>query len=82
MADIISDEYKVIDHRRQMVCKWLLADDRIVKSWDGTRIAGIDKARPRTEIIIRPLNIDIDEELDPYIAKNIAKESSLFQNGG
>jgi hypothetical protein len=49
--------------------EWLLSDDRIITSWDGTEIAGIDKARPRVEIAIIPLEVDVP--LDPYVEKQI-----------
>ncbi|WP_196595423.1 hypothetical protein [Pectinatus frisingensis] len=79
-ADILSDEYKVIDHKRQLVCPWLLSDDRIIKNWDGSCIAGIDKDKPRAEIIIIPLVTSLDTELDPFIQKQLAEtaQGSLF----
>lgn len=54
-ADIISDEYKVINHRKTLVRKWVLSDDKIVVSWDGSRIAGIDRNNPRVELWIELL---------------------------
>lgn len=80
-ADIISDEYKTINHKRVLVCKWLLSDDRIIKNWDGTKIAGIDKLNPRTEIIIMPLKVDLKTETDPYIIKKIKERQheNLFE---
>ena len=79
-ADIISDEYKTIKNKRVMVCPWILSDDRIITSWDGTRIAGIDKTRPRVEIVITPLAVNMDEALDPYVRKQIkqGQAQSLF----
>lgn len=79
-ADIISDEYKAINHKKTLVKQWLLSDDRIIKNWDGTKIAGIDKLNPRTEIIITPLNVDLKTETDPYIIKKIKErqQENLF----
>lgn len=74
-ADILSDEYRVIDHKKRLICKWLLSDDRIIKNWDGSKIAGIDRANPRTEIIIVPLTTSIETELDPWIKKQIVDRS-------
>ena len=68
-ADIISDEFKTINHKRCLVKRWILTDDRIIKSWDGSMIAGIDKDRPRVEIIIRQLETDPATETDPAILK-------------
>lgn len=79
-ADIISDEYKVDFGRRRMVRQWLLSDDRIIKKWGETRIAGIDRDNPRVEITITPLDIPADAEPDPYIIRAIKEygEQSLF----
>ena len=79
-ADIISDEYKAINHKKTLVKQWLLSDDRIIKNWDGTKIAGIDKLNPRTEIIITPLKVDLKTETDPYIIKKIKErqQENLF----
>lgn len=71
-ADIISDERKRIGGRMVTVKEWLLSDDRIVASWDGTVIAGIDKLRPRVEIAITPLSVD--EALDPYVERQIKQK--------
>ena len=68
-ADIISDEYAVVNHRRYLAHEWLLSDDRIIKSWDGTMIAGIDKERPRVEIQIKKLDTDVATETDPQIIR-------------
>lgn len=68
-ADIISDERRKIGGKMVTVKEWLLSDDRIITSWDGTVIAGIDKARPRVEIVIMPL--EVGEALDPYVARQI-----------
>lgn len=73
-ADIISDEYKAINHKKTLVKQWLLSDDRIIKNWDGSKIAGIDKLNPRTEIIITPLKVDLKTETDPYIIKKIKEQ--------
>lgn len=81
-ADILSDEYKVIDHKRQLVCPWLLSDDRIIKNWDGSCIAGIDKDKPRAEIIIIPLITSLDTELDPFIKKQLAARAQGELFGG
>lgn len=79
-ADIISDEYKSINHKKTLMCRWILSDDRIIKSWDGTKIAGIDKYNPRTEIIIMPLKVDLKTETDPYIIRKIKErqQENLF----
>lgn len=71
-ADIISDERKRIAGRMVTTREWLLSDDRIIARWDGTEIAGIDKARPRVEIVITPL--PVDEALDPYIERQIKQK--------
>ncbi len=68
-ADIISDERRKIGGRMVTAREWLLSDDRIITSWDGTVIAGIDKARPRVEIVVTPL--EVGEALDPYVARQI-----------
>lgn len=73
-ADIISDEYKIIRHKRQLFCPWVLADDRIIKSWNGTCIAGIDKDQPRAEVTITPNKSGLGEELDPYVIKQLEKK--------
>ena len=80
-ADIISDEYKTIDHHRKLVCPWLLADDRIIKNWDGTRLF-VDRKNPRAEIIIIPLELDISAETDPYIRDALKDkiQGTLFEN--
>lgn len=80
-ADIMSDDTKVIFGKKQLIKRWILADDRIIKKWDGTRIAGLDKANPRVEITITPLDTDIDQETDPYIVKKLKEhqEVSLFE---
>ena len=71
-ADIISDERKRIAGKMVTTREWLLSDDRIIKSWDGTEIAGIDKLRPRVEIVITPLEVDV--ALDPYVARQIKQK--------
>lgn len=78
-ADIISDEYKTIDHKRRLVCPWLLADDRIIKNWDGTRIF-VDRHNPRAEIIIIPLDFDAENETDPYISRAVEAEKKKAQS--
>ena len=79
-ADLISDEYKTIYGRRQLIKRWLLSDDRIIKQWGESRIAGIDPGNPRVEITITPMEIAMDQETDPYIIKTIRQnsEQSLF----
>ena len=76
--DIISDEYATFNHKRILVKQWLVADDRLVKSLDGSRIGGIDKKKPRVEITIAPLVIDTDTETDPYILKAIKEQENEF----
>ena len=71
-ADILSDERRKIGGRMVTTREWLLSDDRIVTSWDGTEIAGIDKLRPRVEIVITPLSAN--EALDPYVARQIKQK--------
>lgn len=79
-ADLLADEYKTFHGKKTLINKWVLSDDRIIKSWNGTKIAGIDKQNPRTEIEIQPLGIDISEEIDPYIIRTLKQrqEQSLF----
>ena len=71
--DIISDEYSHKDHRKILKRQWILADDRLVKSLDGCRIAGIDKYNPRVEICIEPLELIPESETDPALVR-LAKE--------
>ena len=78
-ADIISDEQKIINGKKETTCTWLLSDDRIIKSWDGTKIAGLDKYNPRVEITITPIITDIENETDPYIIKQPKKENNLSE---
>lgn len=73
-ADIISDDYKVIYGKRQLIKRWLLSDDRIIKKWGESRIAGVDRNNPRVEVTITPLDVDIDQECDPYIIKVLKEE--------
>ncbi len=86
--DIISDEYALVTdkatgkRRRQRSRRWILSDDRIVKSLDGSRIAGIDKEKPRVEIFIKPLPLNIETEPDPQLVR-LAKarmEQELFDS--
>lgn len=79
-ADLMSDDYKTIFGKRQLIKRWLLSDDRIIKYWGDTRIAGIDPGNPRVEITITPMDIAPDQETDPYIIKTIRQnsEQSLF----
>lgn len=89
--DIISDEYTMVldnstgKRKRQRSRRWLLSDDRIIKSLDGTRIAGIDRERPRVEITIRPLPIDLNTETDPQLIKLAQQRTQTeleFDDGG
>ena len=84
--DILSDEFgTVLDRetgkrKRQKRRRWVLEDDRIVKSLDGCRIAGIDKTNPRVEITIEAMELNIETETDPYLIR-LAKswmEEGLF----
>ena len=79
-ADIISDEYKVINHKRTLTQEWIPTDDRIIKSWDGSKIAGIDRENPRIEIRIYPLPLDAGTELDPKLKRQAAEamQGGLF----
>lgn len=86
--DIISDEYALVTdkatgkRKRQRSRRWILSDDRIVKSLDGSRIAGIDKEKPRVEIFIKPLPLDLETETDPQLVR-LAKarmEQGLFES--
>lgn len=88
--DIISDEYAMVldrttgKRKRQRRVRWILSDDRIVKSLDGCRIAGIDKERPRVEIYITPLPLDPETETDPQLIKlaRAMLEQDLLAEGG
>lgn len=83
--DLISDEYALMPdeatgkRKKQLTKKWLLADDRLVKSLDGCRIAGIDKENPRAEITLRALDVDMKTETDPQIKKICQKLASKNQ---
>ncbi len=66
--DIISDEYSHKDHKKILKRQWLLADDRLVKSLDGCRIAGIDRDNPRTILRITPLPLTA-YDADPQLVK-------------
>ena len=66
--DIISDEYSHKDHKKTLKRQWLLADDRLVKSLDGCRIAGIDRGNPRTILRITPLPLTA-YDADPQLVK-------------
>lgn len=81
-ADILSDERKKVGGKMVTVCKWLLSDDRIIKRWDGTEIAGIDRARPRVEIVITPLEVAPEAALDPYIIRQIKQQQAQSLFGG
>lgn len=79
-ADIISDEYKVIDHHKTLTASWVLSNDVIIRSWDGSHIAGIDARNPRVEITITPLPVDPMQECNPYIIRQMRErmKESLF----
>lgn len=79
-ADILSDEYRVLNHKRTLIREWLLSDDRIIKSWDGSRIAGIDREKPRIDVQIVPLELNVETELDPKLRKQAAEamQGGLF----
>lgn len=87
--DILSDEFgTVLDRtgkrKRQKRRRWVLEDDRIVKSLDGCRIAGIDKTNPRVEITIEAMELNPEAETDPYLIR-LAKswmEQGLFSAKG
>lgn len=83
-ADLISDEQKIVFGRKQVVKQWLLADDRIIKKWGETRIAGIDPQNPRVEITISPLDVDMGQECDPYIIRKLKEyqQGALFDETG
>lgn len=53
----------------------VLENDRLIVDYDGSRIVGIDKDNPRTEIIIKELGADYQSP-DPYVRKKSAV--SLF----
>ena len=74
-ADIISDEMKTVAGKRQVTRVWILSDDRIIKKWDGTRIAAIDKENPRVEVTITELPLDPAGETDPQIIKLIKERT-------
>ena len=76
-ADCMSDEYKVRFGKKQLMNHWLLSDDRIIKNWDGTCIAGIDKANPRVEVTITPLEVTFDQETDPYIIRLLKEKQEI-----
>ena len=67
--DILSDEYTRVNGRRVLTREWILADDRLIKSLDGCKIAGIDKDNPRVIITIFPLELIPEAETDPYLVR-------------
>lgn len=79
-ADILEDDYTIIDHKKKLSCKWILSNDRIIKNWNGTEIAGLDKFNPRVEITITPLSTSVATETDPYIIKQLKEmqQAKLF----
>lgn len=84
-ADIISDEYKIIrgtngqKGKRVLTKQWLLSDDCIIRDWNGTEIVGIDKERPRAEIIITPLETSLETEINPYVIRQLTAQTGLFK---
>lgn len=73
-ADILSDTKDRVDKKCNKVIKgekWMLSDDRIICSWDGSKIAGIDPYDPRVEIEIAELEIDMESAHDPYVRKQL-----------
>ena len=74
-ADIISDDKKTLT-------RYVLGDDRIIKDWNGTKIAGLDKNLPRAEVTITPIKTTKETELDPEIIRAMkAKEQMKHDNG-
>lgn len=59
----------------------VLENDRLIVSWDSTRIEDIDKENPRTEIEIYPGSIEREEEmndLDPLTKRRL--ESGYYED--
>lgn len=59
----------------------VLENDRLIVSWDSTRIEDIDKENPRTEIEIYPGSIEQEEEmndLDPLTKRRL--ESGYYED--
>lgn len=82
-ADILSDQKERRNRSGEIktpAMRWLLSDDRIITSWNGSKIAGIDKYNPRTEIEIAELEVDLETAMDPYIIKQLRadREQQLF----
>ena len=79
-ADIISDEMKIIGGRKTVACQWLLADDCIVRSTNGSQIMGVDKYNPRAEVVVTPLEVNPETECIPFVRKQIKQRQaqSLF----
>lgn len=76
-ADILSDTKDRIDKKQNKLIrgeKWVLSDDRIVRRFGDSTIAGIDKQNPRVEIEVAELEVDLETALDPYIEKQILNE--------
>lgn len=53
----------------------ILENDRLIISWNGTCIAGLDKENPRAEITIKSM-ADADTP-DPYVVKKRAAKMQL-----
>ena len=87
IADIISDEYAMLENtltgkkKRVLKRSWLLSNDTIIRTMDGSVIKGIDKNNPRVEIIITPLPVELQTEINPYIIRQIKEqtETVLFE---
>ena len=80
--DILSDEYKTVNHKKSLSKEWLLSDDRIVSGYGQSKIAGVDALDPRVEIEIAELEVDLDTAYDPYIRKQLIEmqKQGLFNN--
>ena len=66
ICDIISDEYTRKSGTKVLAREWVLADDRLVRSFNGSMIAGIDREKPRVEIVITESK---EKPIDPYVLK-------------
>ena len=71
---------KIIGGRKTVACQWLLADDCIVRSTDGSQILGVDKYTPRAEVVVTPLEVNPETECIPFVRKQIKQRQaqSLF----
>lgn len=57
--------------------QWIIPNDRFIRSWDGTRIAGIDKENPRVEITIEPMPMN-PNDADPEVQRILVRQGKLF----